>query len=136
MFHFRILAIIILTCGCAEYSGGGGGYSGGNGGFRDESSRRGFQEYDAGDDEAVGSSRRSASISTSSAASAPPRRANTTSSVAAATPLPPKAKEPEVDLLGGFGDDDFSAPLATNKALPNVTTAAPVSLDGEKPSYR
>lgn len=59
------------------------------------------------------------------------RRAGTTAPAAPVAP-PPKAKEPEVDLLGGFGDDDFNGNLATNKALPAVTTAAPVtaSLDG------
>ncbi|KAH7911726.1 hypothetical protein BJ138DRAFT_1149921 [Hygrophoropsis aurantiaca] len=105
----------------------GGSAGGGSSGFRDSTSRTTFEEYTAGDDETV--VRRSSSISRSNA----PARSSTSvasplrTSQTAAAPPPPKPKEPEVDLLGGFGDDE---PLAsslgtnTNKALPSVNTTA------------
>lgn len=104
-----------------SYSGGGNGsYSGGgSGGFRDDTSRRGFQEYDAGDDETA--PRRSNSIS-SPARSSPTttRRASTLPTAPAA----PKAPEPVVDLLG-MDDDAFgstSTDTNANKALPVLNT--------------
>ncbi|KAH7928430.1 ENTH-domain-containing protein [Leucogyrophana mollusca] len=105
----------------------GGSSGGGSSGFRDSTSRTTFEEYTAGDDDTV--VRRSTSVSRGNAPSrsstsvgSPLRTSQTTTA-----PPPPKAKEPEVDLLGGFGDDD--EPLAssvgtnTNKALPTVNTA-------------
>lgn len=101
-------------------------YGGSSGGFRDERRGGGFEEYNAGDDDT--STRRSTSISRRAGASATspvsPRRANS----AAAAP-PPKPKEPEIDLLGGFGDEDVSVgsgnAFATDKALPALTPPAP-----------
>lgn len=115
-----------------SYSGGGNGsYSGGgSGGFRDDTSRRGFQEYDAGDDETA--PRRSNSIS-SPARSSPTttRRASTLPTAPAA----PKAPEPVVDLLG-MDDDAFgstSTDTNANKALPVLNTQ--VVADGTSLEY-
>lgn len=112
----------------------GGGYSGGgsstSGGFRDSTSRGGFEEYNAGDDE-IDVPRRSNSITASRASAA--SRATPTLKAAAPTPPPPPA--PVVDLLGGFGDDDFgaptSAPAPTAPKTQPLATAAPVSLDDD-----
>lgn len=102
-------------------AGGSGGFSGG---FRDSSSRRQFQEYDAGDDDAIPRRSNSVSVTGSSAAAAPQR-----SSTLPTSPAPePKGKQPEIDLLG-MDDDAFgSAPSApADKALPALG-AQPVSL--------
>ncbi|KAI0694797.1 hypothetical protein C8Q76DRAFT_251731 [Earliella scabrosa] len=95
--------------GSRDYDNYGSGSAGGS------STRRGFQEYDAGDDDIV--PRRSNSIagaSSSARSSAPPR-----SSTLPATPDPPKPKEPEIDLLG-MDDDAFGTTVSapTEKALP------------------
>ncbi|KIK69928.1 hypothetical protein GYMLUDRAFT_34331 [Collybiopsis luxurians FD-317 M1] len=105
--------------------GGSSSYGGGSSSFRDASSR-GFEEYNAGDDEDVSTS--------------PTRRGgmNTSSSVSSArspTARRPTAPEPapapvqEVDLLGGL-DDTFSSnttpqapPGFSEKALPAVAQA-------------
>ncbi|KAH9932729.1 ENTH-domain-containing protein [Epithele typhae] len=124
--------------GSSSYSGGGSGYdggrgydsySGGNGDMHSasSSSRRQFQEYDAGDDDYVARRSNSVSKGGSSSHSAPPSRSNTAPTPA--VPEPPKAKQPEVDLLG-MDDDAFGSalPAATEKALPAL--AAPTSLVG------
>jgi epsin len=109
------------------FADSGGGYSGGSsGGFRDETRRGGFEEYNAGDDE-VSTPNRSNSVSQRAAgngisSSNSPRRVTP-----AAAPAPPKPKEPEVDLLGGFGDDVIASGadtnvFATEKALPALTS--------------
>ncbi|KAG9315702.1 hypothetical protein JVU11DRAFT_3349 [Chiua virens] len=127
-------------------------YSGGSsGGFRDNTSRRDFEEYTAGDDETV--ARRSNSISRSNNTS----RSTTTASSARTmtTPTVPQQKQPEVDLLGGFDEDTpVSAPSASNsasanKALPSLaglddddfadfqaapSSPAPTSLPGTRPT--
>ncbi|KAH9829721.1 uncharacterized protein C8Q71DRAFT_789745 [Rhodofomes roseus] len=119
--------------GGSGYGGGGGGYSGdygssysgsssSAGGFRDDAGRRGFQEYDAGDDEEL--PRRSNSVSSRPST----QRRGSAAQTTAATPITPKAPEraPIVDLLGM--DDDFaSAPAGTDKALPAV--AQPTTTD-------
>ncbi|OJA14360.1 hypothetical protein AZE42_04960 [Rhizopogon vesiculosus] len=125
-------------------SGGGGYYGdrmsgrddyGNSSGFRDSNGRKDFEEYTAGDDETV--VRRSGSINRSHTGSR--QGAQSVSSPArTAQPAPPKPKEPEVDLLGGFGDEPVAAPSVnlvsnTNKALPSVGN---VSLDGEAPIRR
>ncbi|KAF8895217.1 hypothetical protein BD779DRAFT_1498187 [Infundibulicybe gibba] len=87
---------------------GAGGSSRGSSSFRDDTRRGGFEEYNAGDDEAI-------------PAPTP-------------APAPAPAPPPLDDLLGGLGDDDTfgsnstAAPannglggLATNKALPAVS---------------
>ncbi|KAI0718167.1 hypothetical protein C8T65DRAFT_639212 [Cerioporus squamosus] len=106
--------------GRGEYDGYGGSGSGGGSG---SSSRRNFQEYDAGDDDIV-STRRSNSVAgaSSSARTSTPQRSST---LPTAAPEPPKAKQPEIDLLG-MDDDDFggtpAAPAAAEKALPALGT--------------
>ncbi|KAH7885204.1 hypothetical protein F5I97DRAFT_1347265 [Phlebopus sp. FC_14] len=99
----------------------GGSFSGGSsGGFRDNAARRDFEEYTAGDDETV--ARKSGSFPTNNGSS---RSATTTGSSlrTQATSATPKAKEPEVDLLGGLDDEPVAAPFAnnTNKALPSLS---------------
>ncbi|KAF9265204.1 ENTH-domain-containing protein [Marasmius fiardii PR-910] len=104
-----------------RYGSGGGSSSS----FRDESGRRGYEEYNAGDDEdvPVSSARRSNSLNTNPRAT-PTKREN--------APAPVPAPVREVDLLGGFDDDTFGNPVtapppktnatsfATDKALPAV----------------
>lgn len=100
-------------------------------GFRDTNGRRDFEEYTAGDDETV--VRRSGSIHRNHTSSRQGTQ-STSSPVRTAQAASPKPKEPEVDLLGGFIDEEPvvapSTNLAsnTNKALPSVGN---VSLDGE-----
>ncbi|KAG8214667.1 hypothetical protein J3R82DRAFT_9745, partial [Butyriboletus roseoflavus] len=101
-------------------------YSGGSsGGFRDSGGRRDFEEYTAGDDDAV--TRRSNSVSRSNV---PSRSAAAGSSLRTQTPSTPataQQKAPEVDLLGGLDDTPVSTvPSAINttnpnKALPSLT---------------
>ena len=135
--------------GGGSYSGGGGGgYSGrsayfltysqtpltgradydsydnggGSGMGSSSSTRRNFQEYDAGDDDYV--PRRSNSVvNASSSRTTAPQRSSTLPSAPA--PEPPKAKQPEVDLLG-MDDDAFGSTVSapTDKALPTVGAPA------------
>ncbi|KAK0201516.1 hypothetical protein DFS33DRAFT_993518 [Desarmillaria ectypa] len=111
-----------------DYSGS---YSGSSGsGFRDDS-RRGYEEYSAGDDETVTTS---PNRSSSMGSTRTPTRKPT-------TPLPAPKPVAEVDLLGGLDDDVFtSAPasqskttstLATDKALPAVSQPN-VSIDDDE----
>ncbi|TFK48767.1 ENTH-domain-containing protein [Heliocybe sulcata] len=98
----------------SSYSGGGST----SGGFRDTTDRRGFEEYDAGDDE-DSAPRRSNSVTQRT--SAPPRRTNTQPA-----PAPPaKEKEPEkvVSLLDL--DDDFTAGSSAAPVAPAPAAAAP-----------
>lgn len=100
-------------------------------GFRDSNGRKDFEEYTAGDDETV--VRRSGSINRSHIGSRQGTQ-SVSSPTRTAQAASPKPKEPEVDLLGGFNDDEpVVAPSVnpvsnTNKALPSVGN---VSLDGE-----
>ena len=89
----------------SNYSGGGG-YSGGN-------SKR-FQEYDAGDDETP---RRSSLSTNDSRPSNSQLKGKSTLSqhTTAPTKAPEKPPAQEVDLLGGFGDDDA---FGSGSALP------------------
>ncbi|PPQ66389.1 hypothetical protein CVT24_007218 [Panaeolus cyanescens] len=115
--------------------GGSSSYSGNNGGGRSsfgDSSRRQYEEYNAGDDEISHSSTPARSSSTRT-----PVRKSTAPTPTAAAPAPAPAPQPVADLLGGL-DDDFSSPapppasssnFATNKALPAVSN--PVSLDDD-----
>ncbi|KZT59407.1 ENTH-domain-containing protein [Calocera cornea HHB12733] len=104
------------------YGGGGSSYDqdyGGSsaGGFRDQTSRRQFDEYDAGEDEDE-APRRSNSVSQS--------RHGTTgrTSDAVAPPPPPAASKPrEVNLLDAF-DDDIPA-----VSVPAVSAAAGPATD-------
>ncbi|KDQ25492.1 hypothetical protein PLEOSDRAFT_1113460 [Pleurotus ostreatus PC15] len=115
--------------GDRDYGSYGGSSS--SGGFRDDTRRGGFEEYNAGDDEEV-NPRASTSIRT-------PTRSSTASSVTAKAKAPAPAPVQEVDLLGGFGDDDaFATPapgFSVDKALPAVAApaaqAAHVSLDDD-----
>jgi epsin len=100
---------------------------GSSAGYKDSAGRRDFEEYNAGDDETA--VRRSNSASRSNV---PSRSATTAGSPlrtqASPAPLPPKAKEPEIDLLGGFWDNGPAAAASTttsnntntNKALPSL----------------
>jgi epsin len=120
--------LCVSADGISEWGGGGGL----GGGFRDDTRRGGFDEYNAGDDE-IPVSRRSNSISTHT-------RSNTASSTAAdsrtaaATPTPAPAHAKEVDLLGGFMDDDVfggtSDTFSAEKALPALGPPPPASIDG------
>lgn len=101
--------------------GGRNSLSGGNS-FRDD--RRGFEEYDAGDDEVIGSQLKRTDSATISSRN-PQRKATAPTPASAPAPTP----QPEVNLFDGFDDDTFTtpqpnsakAPLATNKDLPAVT---------------
>lgn len=90
-------------------------YGSSSAGIGGSSSRRNFQEYDAGDDDIL--PRRSNSISqhTSSPRASAPQRSSTLPTA----PEPPKPKEPEIDLLG-MDDDAFGSTVSapTEKALP------------------
>jgi hypothetical protein len=116
------------TADYGGYSGGGSSSGGGSGGFRDSAPRSGFDEYDAGDDEAP--VRRSGSVRT--AAPVAPRSTAAPPKAAAAAAPPPPPPQPLEDLLGGF-DDFASAPPAPVPApavpAPAVNKALP-SLDG------
>ncbi|PIL35143.1 hypothetical protein GSI_02932 [Ganoderma sinense ZZ0214-1] len=115
--------------GSSSSYNGGGSYSGrdydsydngGSGGFGGSSSngRRGFQEYDAGDDDIVPRRSSSAAATSSPSHASTPQR----SSTLPATPAPPPPKaQPVVDLLG-MDDDDFGSTVSapTEKALPAV----------------
>src|ERR1700683_360847 len=115
-----------------DYSGGGGFSSSSSGGFRDETRRGGFEEYNAGDDESSTPTRRTASVSHRAGSgvggSNPTSPRHTTPAIPA-----PKPKEPEVDLLGGFGDEDVISTgietnvFATDKALPALSVPPAVA---------
>lgn len=117
-----------------DYGGySGGGYSGGgssSSGFRDSApNQRGFDEYDAGNDEVPHQS--STATTTTS-----PSTTTTRSSTSALTAQSAASKAKEVDLLG-FLDDDFgsSAPVPAptahaEKALPALAAPAVNPLDG------
>ncbi|KAG2131770.1 hypothetical protein DEU56DRAFT_813207 [Suillus clintonianus] len=123
--------------GSDSFSSGSGGYYGdrmsgrddygGSSGFKDSNGRKDFEEYTAGDDETV--VRRSGSVNRSHTGSRQGTQ-SVSSPVRTAQPAPPKPKEPEVDLLGGFSDEPVTAPPVsnTNKALPSVGN---VSLDDD-----
>ncbi|KAJ3971081.1 hypothetical protein EV361DRAFT_950001 [Lentinula raphanica] len=107
-----------------------GSYGGGSSSFRDSGSR-GFEEYNAGDDEVVATSpTRNSGMSTSTRSGPPPRKST--------APEPAPAPVPEVDLLGGLDDDTFSSTTSkpagfAEKALPAVANAPVqhnVGLDG------
>ncbi|KAG7444172.1 ENTH-domain-containing protein [Guyanagaster necrorhizus] len=112
-----------------DYNGSYNGSS--SSGFRDDS-RRGYEEYNAGDDETITTTPdRSSSMGSTRV---PPTRKPT-------APLPATVPVPEVDLLGGLDDDAFaSAPapqtkatsvFATDKALPAVSQPN-ISIDDDE----
>ncbi|KAF9568749.1 ENTH-domain-containing protein [Agrocybe pediades] len=111
--------------GNSDHYASGGGSSRTAGGSRSSfnDSRRGFEEYNAGDDEVP--TRKPSTPVRASSVRTPVRRET------AAAPAPPPA--PAVNLLD-FDDDAFSAPAPTapavNKALPAVSNPA-VSLDDD-----
>lgn len=134
-FRSLIAAFTILIHGLDYGSYSGGGSGAGSSSFRDDNRRAGgFEEYNAGDDEVVTTSPvRSNSIS---AGRAHARKAS--------APAPAPAPVQEVDLLGGFGDDDpfgststAAKGFATDKALPAVghvpmaTQQPSVGIDGK-----
>ncbi|KAF8442821.1 hypothetical protein L210DRAFT_3502784 [Boletus edulis BED1] len=100
-------------------------YSGGSsGGFRDNNGRRDFEEYTAGDDEAV---TRKSSVSRSNGPSRSTAAGSSSRAQTTPAPVTPQQKEPEVDLLGGFDDAPGSTAPSTitntspNKALPALS---------------
>ncbi|KAJ3518180.1 hypothetical protein NLJ89_g14 [Agrocybe chaxingu] len=106
-----------------NYSNGGGSSSRGGGSSSFSDSRRPYEEYNAGDDEISHSS----TPIRSSSVRVPVRKAT--------APPPPPHPAPVEDLLGGFDDDAFKAPvpsvaLGANKALPMVSNST-VSLDDD-----
>jgi epsin len=102
-----------------SYGAGGSGL--GSSSFRDD--RRGYEEYNAGDDE----------ISTPTTTQPRTQNAAQTPTKKSSAPQPPPA--PVEDLLGGFGDEDTTATntglggLSMNKALPAVSNNT-VAIDG------
>jgi len=116
---------MLTICDFADNSGGYSG--GGSGGFRDETRRGGFEEYNAGDDE-ISSTHQSNSVSQRATGNGVSNTNSPRRATHAAAPAPPKPKEPEVDLLGGFGDEDVIGGgtevnvFATEKALPVLTS--------------
>lgn len=112
-----------------DYSSGGGGSR--SGGFKDDSGRKGYEEYDAGDDEdKTGSAvdhRRSSSLSRANLGSvALPRKAGepapsrTASKPAATAPAKPANV---MDLLGFDAEEEAAS-------VPAPQTAPTASLDG------
>ncbi|PFH54025.1 hypothetical protein AMATHDRAFT_136397 [Amanita thiersii Skay4041] len=103
------------------------GASGSSGGFRDES-RRGYEEYNAGDDEDIPRS--------NSTRSQTSNRASTSNKATPPAPAPAPAPVVE-DLLGGFDDTTSStAGVATStasvdKALPALNIKQTVGLDDD-----
>jgi len=96
-----------------HFSGGSSSRGAGSSSFSD--TRRGYEEYNAGDDEVTSSPTRVNS------------GRNPVKKSSLPTPKPAPAPEPVADLLGGFDDDAFGAPapepsvpLSTNKTLPSV----------------
>lgn len=104
-------------------------YGGSSGGFRDNNGQRGFDEYNAGDDE-ISAPRRSNSTTVRSSGTGAAPRSSTSSTAPSAPPASAPTKTPAkvVDLLGFGDEDDFSAPVsaparpAPEKALPAVSS--------------
>ena len=94
---------------------------GGGGGFKDDN-RRGFEEYNAGEDEVP--VRRSTSLRNANPArssSAPiPTTSRQNAKAKEETPAPAAAQPNLLDLLDDDGPSLNQGPLATNKALPVV----------------
>ncbi|KAJ3481000.1 hypothetical protein NLI96_g7962 [Meripilus lineatus] len=106
-----------------SYSGGG------SSSFRD--SRKGYEEYDAGDDD-TSAVRRSNSLNVSGSLSSPVPRRSATAAPTSVTPTITKAPQPApvVDLLGM--DDDFAAAPAAPAPVPTAQpAAAAVSFDND-----
>ena len=102
---------VLIKTSIDHGSGGSSSRGGGSSSFSDN--RRGYEEYNAGDDEVTHPS-------------SSPTRVNTGRNVVRKSSVPAKptpAPEPLVDLLGGFDDDTFGAPVPSpgaNKELPSV----------------
>ena len=118
---FILLANIVLIYASDSGSYGAGSSAGpASSSFRDD--RRGFEEYNAGDDE----------ISSPTTTQPKTRNPVQTSTKKASAPPPPPA--PVEDLLGGL-DDDVAATtdkggLSMNKDLPSVSSNNAVGIDG------
>jgi len=116
------------------------------GGFQDSSSRRQYEEYDAGGDEISGSGYEASSVVGSSHVRPLPGRQSSVTSPVTATPAPPP---PPVQNLLDFDDDDVTpvnvpapapapapAPVATRQALAmNKALPKPIGLDGDYPFF-
>ena len=108
---------VLIKSSIDHVSGGSSSRGAGTSSFSDN--RRGYEEYNAGDDEVTQSSsptRATSGRNVVRKSSIPPKR----------TPAPvsaPAPSEPLVDLLGGFDDDTFGASVPSpgaNKELPSV----------------
>lgn len=104
---------VLIKSSIDHVSGGSSSRGAGSSSFSDN--RRGYEEYNAGDDEVTHSSsptRVTSGRNVVRKSSVPTKR----------TPAPERS-EPLVDLLGGFDDDTFGAPAPSpgaNKELPSV----------------
>ena len=104
---------VLINSSTDHVSGGSSSRGAGSSSFSDN--RRGYEEYNAGDDEVTNSS---------------PTRVTSGRNVVRKSSVPttkrtpaPERSEPLVDLLGGFDDDTFGAPAPSpgaNKELPSV----------------
>ncbi|SLM34043.1 Epsin-like, N-terminal [Lasallia pustulata] len=116
--------------GYGGYSGGvygdGGGFGGNTSGFQDSgaSGRKDrFEEYDEYDEGgATAPTRRKAESSTSTSTPSSARRE-------AKKPEPPRKKEPEIDLLDAFGDEDLPPKTPPKPSIANGKKAATNAMD-------
>ena len=123
-YIYFILLVDVALIFSLDYGSYGAGSSAGptNSSFRDD--RRGFEEYNAGDDE----------ISTPTTAQPRTQNPARTPSKKGTQPQPQPA--PVEDLLGGFGDEDSATTnnglggLSMNKDLPAVSNNNSVAIDG------
>ena len=121
---------ILIKATIDHVSGGSSSRGAGSSSFSD--TRRGYEEYNAGDDE-VPQSSSPARVSSGRSAIRKP---------SLPTPKPAPAPEPVADLLGGFDDDAFGAPApasgvpSANKALPSVGLDGMFRLQRPKKAYK
>jgi hypothetical protein len=107
-WHYPFSCQVLIKSSIDHVSGGSSSRGAGSSSFSDN--RRGYEEYNAGDDEVTQSSS--------------PTRVASGRNVVRKSSVPAKrTTAPEVDLLGGFDDDTFGAPVPSpgaNKELPSV----------------
>lgn len=121
---------ILIKVTIDHVSGGSSSRGAGSSSFSD--TRRGYEEYNAGDDEVTQSSSPARVSSGRNAVRKP----------SLPTPKPAPAPEPVADLLGGFDDDAFGAPApapgvpSANKALPSVGLDGMFPLQKPEKAYK